>query len=81
MAGTVMSNAGSNEGRLTGPVAQKLAHDLNNLLSVVSGFAEVLAADLTDPQHQEDLRELQTAVNNAIALCARVLPASDIAER
>jgi hypothetical protein len=65
---------GHTAGRLDGPVARRFAHDLNNLLGIMVGFADVLAAELTQPQHLADLRELQTAVNEAIALCAKVLP-------
>jgi signal transduction histidine kinase len=67
--------------RLDGPIARKLAHDLNNLLSIMSGFAEVLADEVTDPRHQADLRELQNAINDAIALCSRVLPTSRVEGR
>ncbi|MGH9315173.1 MAG: hypothetical protein ACRD1S_18460 [Vicinamibacterales bacterium] len=76
-----MIHAVGNDGRLDGPIARKFAHDLNNLLSIMAGFAEVLAGELTDPQHVADLRELQTAVRDAIALCDRVLPIPRMEER
>lgn len=57
-----------------GQLAGGIAHDFNNLLVVISGFAELVAADL-GPAHrsQEDLDEIRAAADKAAALTHQLL--------
>lgn len=61
-------------GRLEGAAATKFAHDLNNFLSIMIGYVDVLESEVIDDRHQADLRELRQAVEGAIALVRRRLP-------
>jgi signal transduction histidine kinase len=57
-------------GRLAGGVA----HDFNNILSVILGHATLLIEDLpADAPMREDLEEIRTASQSAAALTARLL--------
>jgi PAS domain S-box-containing protein len=57
-------------GRLAGGVA----HDFNNLLTVVSGYADLLAANShLDAKAQEAVREIQGASDRAIAVTRQLL--------
>ena len=51
-----------------------VAHALKNQLSIIMGFAELLAQEL-DPQdpHLADVREIQTAAREARAIVDRTL--------
>ena len=52
--------------------ADRLAHDLNNLLGIVLGFTDMVIEDLPpgDPRH-EDLLEIRKATQSAIGLVER----------
>lgn len=57
-------------GRLAGGVA----HDFNNLLTAISGFAELLEADLEEGAGRlEDVREIRRAANRASELTSQLL--------
>ncbi|MDX9980811.1 MAG: PAS domain S-box protein [Lentisphaeria bacterium] len=57
-------------GRLAGGVA----HDLNNLLSPILGYAELLLEDLGDqPEHRESIEEIAHAGERARELVAQLL--------
>jgi PAS domain S-box-containing protein len=53
-------------GKLTGGVA----HDVNNMLTVITGTTEILAAELED---RADLREVATLINQAADRCADLI--------
>ncbi|HWP99607.1 MAG TPA: histidine kinase dimerization/phospho-acceptor domain-containing protein [Vicinamibacterales bacterium] len=63
--------------RLQGPVARRLAHDLNNLLSIILGFAGMLEEELATSAHRADAAEIRRAAEQAVALVRRRLPGSD----
>ncbi|MFH1681094.1 MAG: ATP-binding protein [Candidatus Eisenbacteria bacterium] len=55
--------------RALGEMAAGVAHDFNNMLSIILGFAQSLAQDERDPGRQEDLRTIvQTAQDGAQAV-------------
>jgi signal transduction histidine kinase/CheY-like chemotaxis protein len=56
-------------GRLAGGVA----HDFNNLLVAINGYAELLAAGLTEPRQQKFAREIRAAGERAAALTTQLL--------
>lgn len=56
-------------GRLAGGVA----HDLNNLLSPILGYAELLLEDLDHPEHCESIKEIAHAGERARELVAQLL--------
>jgi two-component system cell cycle sensor histidine kinase/response regulator CckA len=57
-------------GRLAGGVA----HDFNNNLTAISGFANLVLMDLEeDDRHRDNLREVQKAVERASALTRQLL--------
>jgi signal transduction histidine kinase len=57
-------------GRLTAG----LAHDLNNLLTILLGHADVLAsASSTDPSLREEIDQLQASITRAARLTGRIL--------
>ncbi len=64
----------SREVRASGPESlSRIAHDLNNHLSTVLGFAELLLADLPegDP-YREDLAEIHKAGRSALTITGRL---------
>jgi PAS domain S-box-containing protein len=56
-------------GRLAGGVA----HDFNNLLTVVSGYADLLAASLEGDERAADVAEIRKAASRAAELTAQLL--------
>ena len=57
-------------GRLVGGIA----HDLNNLLTVIIGYSDILLSDLgTNSPMREPLLEIRKAVDSAVYLCVRLL--------
>ncbi len=57
-----------------GRLAGGIAHDFNNVLTAISGYAELLLADLPDEfEHREDLEELARAADRATALVEQLL--------
>jgi signal transduction histidine kinase len=56
-------------GRLAGGVA----HDFNNVMSVILSHAEVLLDSVTDPQGREDLEEISQAAQRAARLTRQLL--------
>lgn len=56
-------------GRLTGAVA----HDLNNVITVILGNAELLRLQGLDPKHEESITNIYTAALHAGALSSRML--------
>jgi two-component system, cell cycle sensor histidine kinase and response regulator CckA len=57
-----------------GRLASGVAHDFNNLLTVILGFAEILATDVSiSPSHAEDLGEIMKAAHRATALTKQLL--------
>lgn len=64
----------SNKMDAIGRLASGVAHDLNNLLTVISGFAEILAADFAPKtQHSNDLAEITAAAERATGLTRQLL--------
>ena len=63
-------------GRLAGGVA----HDFNNVLTVVSGHAELLREDVAGPQGQEDITVILDAVRRASDLTRQLLAFSRLQE-
>ncbi|HXH05608.1 MAG TPA: histidine kinase dimerization/phospho-acceptor domain-containing protein, partial [Vicinamibacterales bacterium] len=63
--------------RLEGPLARKLAHDLNNLLSIILGFAGLLEEELAASPHRADAAEIRRAAEQAVDLVRRRLPGAD----
>jgi len=57
-----------------GRFAGGIAHDFNNLLTAISGYAEILQAELepSDPR-SDDVSEIQKAAKRATALTAQLL--------
>ncbi len=57
-----------------GQLAGGIAHDFNNLLTVISGYADLLAANpALDAKGQEAVREVQGAANRAITVTRQLL--------
>ena len=57
-----------------GRLAGGISHDFNNLLTVISGYADLLADSLAaDPAAVADLREIRGAIKRAAALTGRLL--------
>ncbi len=56
-----------------GQLAGGIAHDFNNQLTGVLGFAELLHAELHEPQHQEYARYILEAAGNAAELTKKLL--------
>jgi PAS domain S-box-containing protein len=57
-----------------GGLAAGIAHDFNNLMTIVSGYCEVLAPRLAnDPEALEDLNEIRHAGASATALTRQLL--------
>ena len=57
-----------------GRLAGGSAHDFNNVLTAISGYAELLLADLPDAfEHRDDLEELARAADRATALVEQLL--------
>jgi PAS domain S-box-containing protein len=59
---------------VVGRLAGGLAHDFNNVLTAITGYTELLAADLPDdPEAQETLGEILQAANRAGRLTKELL--------
>jgi PAS domain S-box-containing protein len=57
-----------------GRLAGGISHDFNNLLTVISGYADLLSDSLADdPAALADLREIRGAIRRAAALTQRLL--------
>ena len=57
-----------------GQLAGGLAHDFNNLVSVITGYCGFLRKDLPDDDARlEDIREIQTAAESAASLTRQLL--------
>jgi len=56
-------------GRLAGGVA----HDFNNILTTIQGYAEFLASELGESPHLSDLREIQREADRAAGLTKQLL--------
>jgi two-component system, cell cycle sensor histidine kinase and response regulator CckA len=57
-----------------GRLAGGIAHDFNNVLTAISGYAELLLADVpAEFEHREDLEELARAADRASALVEQLL--------
>jgi PAS domain S-box-containing protein len=56
-------------GQLTGGVA----HDFNNIMTVVLGNSELLAAELAEPEHRELALDIQAAAQRAADLTSKLL--------
>lgn len=52
------------------PEAAVLAHAYRNYATVIRGFAELLLAEVTDPDHREMLAEIRNAADGASAFSA-----------
>ena len=57
-----------------GQLAGGVAHDFNNILTAISGYADLLAEDLSDrPRQLEDIEEIRKAARRAAALTCQLL--------
>ena len=57
-----------------GRLAGGIAHDFNNILTAISGYAELLLADVPETfEHRDDLEELARAADRATALVEQLL--------
>ena len=56
-----------------GQLAGGIAHDFNNLVTIISGFAKLLAARLDDEQARAELAEIEAAAARAAALTGQLL--------
>ncbi|MEM7476062.1 MAG: PAS domain S-box protein [Planctomycetota bacterium] len=57
-------------------LAAGVAHDFNNMLQVISGFAEIIESDIDVKQNStsvNSLRSMHTTIENASALCYQLL--------
>ncbi|HEV3266844.1 MAG TPA: response regulator [Acidimicrobiales bacterium] len=58
---------------IRGRVASSVAHDFNNLLTLISGYAEILAKDLSDDVHKlEMVKDIQSTASRASMLTAQL---------
>ena len=58
---------------LRGRVASSVAHDFNNLLTLISGYAEILARELADDEHELSMvRDIQSTSSRASMLTAQL---------
>ena len=73
IAGLALARDGAGDAM---PSGRRLAHDLNNHLSTILGFSELLLADLpeNDP-YREDLAEIHKAGKSALRLTSRLADA------
>lgn len=59
----------------TGRIPEDVAHDLNNNLAAISGFALLLEMDLGDaPRQRHMLQQIGAAANRGKALIGRIMP-------
>ena len=58
---------------VVGRLASGVAHDVNNKLTVIKGFCELIPRDNSNPELTEGLVEIEKAVNHAIQLTSRLL--------
>jgi PAS domain S-box-containing protein len=56
-----------------GQLAGGVAHDFNNILTAIVGYADLLAAELGDARQLEDLEEIRKAARRAAALTRQLL--------
>jgi len=56
-----------------GQLAGGVAHDFNNVLTAIHGFADLLSEDLGDGPHQADLAEIRRAAVRAASLTRQLL--------
>jgi two-component system, cell cycle sensor histidine kinase and response regulator CckA len=58
---------------IRGQVASRIAHDFNNLITLISGYAEILASDLDDNERaQQMVREIQSTASRASMLTTQL---------
>ena len=58
---------------IRGQVASRIAHDFNNLLTLISGYAEILAADLADDDRSMQMvQEIQATASRASMLTSQL---------
>ena len=64
----------SNKMDAIGKLAAGVAHDFNNMLTVILGFGELITADVSMPdQHRKDLDEIMKAARRASGLTKQLL--------
>jgi two-component system cell cycle sensor histidine kinase/response regulator CckA len=59
--------------QVIGQLAGSVAHDFNNTLAAIQGFAELLAGRVADPRHQEWCRRILTAARHGGVLTRGLL--------
>ena len=57
---------------IRGRVASSVAHDFNNLLTLITGYAEILARELTEDRLTEMVRDIQSTASRASMLTAQL---------
>ena len=57
---------------IRGQVAGSVVHDFNNLLTIIAGYAELLAADLTDDNARDAARAIVETSSRASALTSQL---------
>ncbi|HEV1998037.1 MAG TPA: ATP-binding protein [Candidatus Dormibacteraeota bacterium] len=66
---------------LVSMVCGRIAHDLNNLLAAVDGYAEFVAQDVADrPQALSDIREVRNAAKKGAAFSKRLRQVGQLVE-
>ncbi|HNC94686.1 MAG TPA: ATP-binding protein [Myxococcota bacterium] len=58
---------------VVGQLAGSIAHDFNNVLTTILGYAQVLVSNLPPGENREDARELSIAAERAAVLTRRLL--------
>jgi PAS domain S-box-containing protein len=58
---------------IRGQVASRIAHDFNNLITLISGYAEILSSELVENEHAlQMVREIQSTASRASMLTTQL---------
>ena len=59
-----------------GHLAGGVAHDFNNILMVIQGYSEMLLSQVEDPEHRDDLQQIQDAARRGSDLTRSCWPSA-----